>query len=170
MKYPLEKRAEVIQAYLHNEISKEQAAGILRCSLRTIKRQTNAFIAFGKEGIRDNRHSNNHKLTREQKEAVVTLKKKDRWRSGRNIRDKLKLAVNRKTINNIFQQEGLAKENNKRVKAIIRFEAEHPNDLWKTDIMGKIQFKSLGVLYLIATLDDHSSFVPAGKCDPYPVY
>lgn len=163
MKYPLEKRVEVIQGYLKDEVSKEQAANLLGCSIRTIERQTTAFIAFGKAGLRDNRHSNNHKLTQEQKDAVIALKKKDRWRSGRNIRDKLKLSVNRKTINNIFHSEGLAKENTKRVKAIVRFEAEHSNDLWQTDIMGKISFKNLGILYLIATLDDHSRFVPAGK-------
>ena len=163
MKYPLEKRLEVIQAYVKADVSKQTAAQLLRCSIRTIEKHTHAFIAFGKEGLRDNRHSNNYKLTQEQKDAVIVLKKNDRWRSGRNVRDKLKLPVHRKTINNIFQKEGLSKENNKRVKAIIRFEAESPNDLWQTDIMGKIDFKNLGILYLIATLDDHSRFVPAGR-------
>lgn len=113
--------------------------------------------------MKDHRHSNNHKLTQQQKDSIIELKKKDRWRSGRNIRDKLKLPVNRKTINNIFRSEGLVHENIKRVKAIVRFEAEHPNDMWQTDIMGKIAFKNLGILYLIATLDDHSRFVPAGR-------
>lgn len=163
MKYPLAKRLEVIQAYVKGEISKDIAASLLECSLRTIKRQTNAFIALGKEGLKDHRHSNNYKLTAKQRDAVVDLKQKDRWRSGRNIRDKLKLPVHRKTINNIFREEGLARENNKRVKAIIRFEADAPNDLWQTDIMGKIAFPNLGILYLIATLDDHSRFVPAGR-------
>lgn len=163
MKYPLGKRVEIIQAYVKNEISKQKASDLLGCSLRTIKRYTLAFIVYGPEGLKDNRHSNNYKLTRQQKDTIVDLKKKDRWRSGRNIRDKLKLSVNSKTINNIFRSEGLTRENIKRVKAIVRFEAEHPNDVWQTDIMGKIAFKNLGILYLIATLDDHSRFVPAGK-------
>lgn len=163
MKYPLEKRVEVIQAFLNNEISKQQAAGLLACSERTIKRQAIALITSGKEGLHDKRHSNYHKLTSVQRAAVVELKKQDRWRSGRNVRDKLNLSVSRKTINNIFREEGLARENNKRVKAIVRFEAAAPNDLWQTDIMGTIAFKNLGILYLIATLDDHSRFVPAGR-------
>ena len=163
MKKPIAERIEIIQAYVKNEISKQQAAAILQCSIRTIERQTNAFIKFGPEGLKDNRHSNYHKLSVKQRDDVVLLKKKDQWRSGRNIRDKLKLSVNRKTINNIFRQEGLTRENNKRVKAIIRFEAKAPNDLWQTDIMGKIDFPNLGSLYLIATLDDHSRFVPAGR-------
>lgn len=163
MKYPLEKRQEVLLAFLAGELSKQQAANLLGCTERTIRNYKRAYKANGKEGLRDNRHSNYHKLSQNQKDAVILLKKKDRWRSGRNVRDKLNLAVNRKTINNIFRSEGLARENNKRVKAIIRFEAASPNDLWQTDIMGKILFPNLGVLYLIATLDDHSRFVPAGK-------
>lgn len=163
MKYPLGKRAEVIQSYIKNEISIQIAADLLRCSTRTIRRYVKAFLVFGPDGLKDNRHSNYHKLSQTQRDSIVSLKKKDRWRSGRNIRDKLKLEVSRKTINKIFRKEGLSRENNKRVKAIVRFEAACPNDLWQTDIMGKIAFQNLGVLYLIATLDDHSRFVPAGK-------
>lgn len=163
MKKPIGERKEIIRAYIKNEISKRQAADLLGCSIRTIERQIKAFIIFGPAGLKDNRHSNNHKLTQQQRDAIVTLKKKDRWRSGRNVRDKLKLPVHRKTINNIFRVEGLARENTKRVKALIRFEAALPNELWQTDVMGKIAFPNIGILYLIATLDDHSRFVPAGK-------
>jgi hypothetical protein len=35
--------------------------------------------------------------------------------------------------------------------------------MWQTDIMGKIDFPKIGYLYLIATLDDHSRFVPSGR-------
>lgn len=163
MKQPIEKRQEILLAFLAGEMSKQTAANLLGCTERTIRNYKRAYRKTGKEGLRDHRHSNNHKLTKIQRNIIVALKKKDRWRSGRNVRDKLKLPVSRKTINNIFQQEGLVRENLKRVKAIIRFEAAAPNDLWQTDIMGKIDFPNIGILYLIATLDDHSRFVPAGK-------
>lgn len=163
MKYPLEKRQEVLLAFLAGEIDKQQAANLLGCTEKTIRNYRNQYKKHGKEGLIDHRHSNNYKLTPQQRDAVVALKKKERWRSGRNVRDKLNLPVHRKTINNIFRVEGLARENTKRVKAIQRFEAENPNDLWQTDIMGKIQFTNLGILYLIATLDDHSRFVPAAR-------
>lgn len=163
MKKPIEERQAVLLSFLAGEISKEVAATLLGCTKRTIEIYRNVYKEKGREGLIDHRHSNYHKLSEEQRDKVVALKQKDRWRSGRNIRDKLKLSVHRKTINNIFRAEGLAKENTKRVKAIQRFEAESPNDLWQTDIMGKIAFKNLGILYLIATLDDHSRFVPAGK-------
>lgn len=163
MKKPIEERESVLLSFLAGEISKESAANLLSCTKRTIEIYRKAYRRKGRDGLIDNRSSNNYKLTRSQKDAVIELKKKDRWRSGRNIRDHLKLSVHRRTINSIFQVEGLTRENNKRVKAIQRFEAALPNDLWQTDIMGKIQFRNLGILYLIATLDDHSRFVPAGK-------
>ncbi len=163
MKYPLEKRREVLLAFLAGEIGKHQAANLLSCTERTIRNYKHSYRAGGTEGLRDHRHSNNHKLTDQQRNAVVALKQKDRWRSGRNVADRLNLPVHRKTINNLFRAEGLARENIRRVKAIIRFEAALPNDLWQTDIMGKIAFPNLGILYLIATLDDHSRFVPAGR-------
>src|SRR5579862_7615310 len=163
MKKPIEERESVLRSFINGEINKHQAAALLGCTEKTIRNYKKVFLSDGKDGLKDHRHSNYHKLTQKQRDAVVMLKKKDRWRSGRNIRDKLNLSVKRKTINNIFHQEGLTKENNKRVKAIQRFEAVLPNDLWQTDIMGKIAFKNLGILYLIATLDDHSRFVPAGR-------
>jgi hypothetical protein len=94
---------------------------------------------------------------------LVSLRENNRWRSPRNIRDNLELPVHPTTIWRILRKEGLIHENLRRVKAIIRFEAENPNDMWQTDIQGKIAFRFLGDLYLIATLDDHSRFVPAGR-------
>lgn len=162
-KQPIEKRREVLEAFLKDKIGKKQAAELLGVTKRTIENYRKAFLGQGVEGLRDNRHSNYHKLSPKDKKQIISLKGKDRWRSARNVRDRLELKVSRRLVNNIFQQAGLVRENIKRVKAITRFEAESPNDLWQTDIMGKVDFKNLGVLYLIATLDDHSRFVPAGR-------
>lgn len=163
MKKPIEDRQTIILSFLAGEINKQKAADLLGCTKRTIENYRKQYKQNGQEGLIDHRRGNNYKLTVKRRNIIVALKKKDRWRSARNIRDKLKLSISRRTINDIFKQEGLARENNKRVKAIIRFEAASPNDLWQTDIMGKIAFKNLGILYLIATLDDHSRFVPAGR-------
>ena len=163
MKRPIEERQQTLLSFLAGEISKQQAAELLGCTLRTIETYRKQYKEKGKEGLIDHRHSNHYKLSRQQKEKIIQLKKRDRWRSARNIRDKFTLSVSEVAVWKILKAEGLTRENNKRVKAIIRFEAERSNDLWQTDIMGKIAFKHLGVLYLIATLDDHSRFVPAGK-------
>jgi len=163
MKKPIEDRQTVILSFLAGEITKLKAAEVLGCTTRTIENYRIAYKAKGLEGIKDHRKSNYFKLSSEQKEKIIQLKKKDRWRSARNIRDHLKLSVSEQHIQRLIVAAGLSRENLKRVKAIQRFEAAAPNDLWQTDIMGKIAFSNLGILYLIATLDDHSRFVPAGR-------
>lgn len=102
-------------------------------------------------------------MSQQQKKEIIDLKKQGRWRSARNIRDKLSLSVHESTVWRILKSENLTKQNLKRVKPIIRFEAAYPNEMWQTDIMGKIDFPYIDTLYLIATLDDHSRFVPAGR-------
>ena len=163
MKQPIGKRLDVVKALLSGEIDIKRAAGLLACSKRSIERYRKAFLEYGEKGLKDHRHSNYHKLSEKQKEALVSLKQNNRWRSARNIRDELKLPVSEHQVERILVSKGLGRENLKRVKAIQRFEADSPNDLWQTDIMGKIDFKHLGILYLIATLDDHSRFVPQGR-------
>lgn len=163
MKYPVERRLDVVKALLSGEINISKAINLLSCSRRSIERYRKAFVQKGETGLKDHRHSNYRKLSEKQKEDIIALKRKNRWRSARNIRDELKLSLCEHQVQRILVAEGLGRENLKRVKAIQRFEAEYPNDLWQTDIMGKIAFKNLEILYLIATLDDHSRFVPAGK-------
>lgn len=163
MKKPIEDREQVMLSFLSGEISKQKAAELLGCTTRTIENYRHDYRQHGKEALVDHRHSNNWKLSQNDKERIIALKKRDRWRSGRNIRDELILPVSEITVGNILRAEGLNRENLKRVKAIQRFEADYPNEMWQTDIMGKILFPNLGILYLIATLDDHSRFVPAGK-------
>lgn len=163
MKQPVGKREEILLAFLNGEITKQQGATLLECVPRTIERYRRAYRQRGKEGLVDHRSSNYHKLTEQDKEAIVAMKQRDPWRSGRNIRDALKLPVHAKQIRRILARAGLMKQNAERVKPIQRFEAAYPNELWQCDIMGKITFPVIGNLYLIATLDDHSRFVLSGK-------
>jgi len=163
MKKPIEDRQTVLLSFLAGEITKRKAATLLGCTIRTIENYRKSYKTNGVDGLRDHRKSNHYKLSSKQREDILALKGKDRWRSARNIRDELKLSVSEQQVQRIIVAKGLHRENLKRVKAIQRFEAASPNDLWQTDIMGKINFSNLGILYLIATLDDHSRFVPAGR-------
>jgi transposase len=163
MKKPLAVRENIIVAYLNNEIDKKKAAEILRCTSRTIEIYCLKYIKFGVNGLIDHRHSNNFKLTQAQKDKIVVLKDSDRWRSARNIRDDLNLKIHPVTVWRIICKAGLNRENIKRVKPITRFQAEYPNQMWQTDIMGRIDFPKAGTGYLIATLDDYSRFVPAAR-------
>lgn len=163
MKRPVEKKYDVIVALLQNEIDKETASNILSCSIKTIRRYKKKYLDKGKDGLKDKRHSNNYRLNSQDRQNIVNMKSKDRWRSARNVRDKLNLTVNQKTVRRIIVKANLGKVNKMQVKALQTFEYPYPNDLWQTDIMGKINFPNIGALYLIATLDDHSRFVPSGR-------
>lgn len=163
MKKPLAVRENIIVAYLNKEIDKNRAANLLHCTSRTIETYVYRYKKLGVNGLVDHRHSNNFKLTDNQKKRIIDLKDSERWRSGRNIRDNLNLAIHPITVWRILCKAGLTRENIRRVKPIQRFEAKYPNEMWQTDIMGKIDFPNIGSCYLIATLDDHSRFVPAGR-------
>lgn len=163
MKKPITEREYIVSSFVKQEIGKETAAQLLGCTKRTLENYVKQYVVYKTAGLVDHRHSNHIKLTPEQINAVIALKKTQAWRSPRNIRDFLNLPVHDRTVWKILVRNGLTHENSKRVKAIVRFEAENPNDMWQTDIMGKITFKKIGDLYLIATLDDHSRFVPSGR-------
>lgn len=163
MKRPIEQREEVLLAFLNGEIDKQKAADLLGCTKRTIENYRCSYRQKGKTGLIDHRKSNYRKLTENDKARIKQFKERDRWRSARNIRDELNLNVTETTVGNVLRAVGLSKQNLKRVKAIQRFEADYPNQMWQTDIMGKIDFPNIGILYLIATLDDYSRFVPAGR-------
>lgn len=163
MKKPIGTREDVLQSFLKGAITKKKAAELLSCTTRTIEHYRTAYQLQGRDGLIDHRRSNYRKLTEEDKALIVTVKTKDRWRSGRNIRDKLNLPVSEITVGNVIRAAGLSRQNIERVKPIQRFEAKYPNDLWQTDIMGKITFSKAGTLYLIAALDDHSRFALSGR-------
>ena len=163
MKKPITEREQIVSAFVKREIGKDTAASLLGCTKRTLATHVRAYLTYGVSGLIDYRKSNNRKLSVSQIETVVLLKRKEPWRSARNIRDYLSLPVHDRAIWRTLVKSGLTRVNLKRVKAIIRFEAENPNDMWQTDIMGKIDFKKIGILYLIATLDDHSRFIPSGR-------
>lgn len=163
MKKPIEERQKVIQSFVKREITKQKAAMLLSVSIRSVERYRNLFLKNGPGGLKDGRHSNYFKLSPTDRKRIVQTKEKDRWRSARNIKDELKLPTGEHQVQRIIIKAGLGKENLKRIKPIQRFEASAPNDLWQTDIMGKILFPNIGILYLIATLDDYSRFVPEGK-------
>jgi transposase InsO family protein len=156
-------RASTIKSWVNGEIKKRQVCKILECSTRTAERYKLKFIAAGAQALKDKRSGHNFKLSKNQTEMVKSLKKKDGWRSSRNIRDKLSLSVDERQVQRILGKAGLSHFNRERVKPITRFEASFPNEMWQADIMGRIDLPKLGRVYLIGNLDDHSRFCPGAK-------
>lgn len=163
MKKPITEREQIVSSFIKQELGKETAARLLGCTKRTLEKYVRQYLVYRTAGLIDHRHSNHRKLSDGQIASLVTLKRTDYWRSPRNIRDHLGLPVHPRTLWVILKKQGLTKENLKRIKPLERFEADKPNDLWQTDIMGRIDFPYIGSLYLIATLDDYSRFVLSGS-------
>ncbi|MEK7079281.1 MAG: helix-turn-helix domain-containing protein [Patescibacteria group bacterium] len=137
MNNPVERKLDVVSKYLRREISIKKGCVLLQCDPRTFFNYRVQFLQNGVDGLKDRRGGNNRKLTDTDKQAIVSLKDKDRWRSARNIKDNLKLTIHKETVRRILKIAGLAKVNIERVKPIHTFEAAHPNEMWQTDIMGK---------------------------------
>jgi len=158
MRVTQDTRLEVVQEVIVGKLNQDEAAERLGVSKRTIRRYKAKFIKYGPEGLKDYRTGNNRKLTNKDKLNICKLKKEGPWRSARFIRDKLNLSINRRTVWVVLVENELTHLNAKRLKPFQRFVADNPNDLWQTDIMGRIDFPYLGICYLIGTLDDHSRF------------
>lgn len=163
MKLSDEEKAIVTQNFLEGKLSKQEAAKKLGRSTRTIERYAVKVLFEGPEGLKDHRCSNNRKLTSKDEGEIVRAKKEGPWRSARKIRDKLNLKVHPMTVWRVEVKHGVNHLNYEQIKPIRRFVAKVPNDLWQADIMGRIKFPKLGVMYLIATIDDHSRFILSGK-------
>lgn len=158
-----ERRVLAVRQMLGGKISRKDGAKTLGCSPRTIRRYIKKFLEYDSSGLVDHRHSNNWKLTSKDEKEVVRAKKEGPWRSARKIKSLLNLRVHRVTVWRIEVKHGVSHLNYEGIKPIKRFVAEYPNDLWQADIMGKVSFPKLGVAYLVATIDDHSRFILAGK-------
>lgn len=163
MEKPVVSKKEIVVSLLDGEITINKACELLGVTRRSVERYRKGFLLSGEVGLIDKRSSNNFKLSKAKVKSLLKLKRIDPWRSARNIKDELNLNVSEQHVQRLIVNAGLGKENLKRVKAIRRFEAPHPNSLWQTDIQGKIDFPNIGILYLIATLDDHSRFCLSGR-------
>lgn len=152
-------KLSVIQRWITGSLSVATAAKELGCSQRTVKRYRKRFLLSGPQGLVDHRGGNNRCLTAIQITETKRLKESGPWRSCRFIKDYLKLPVHEQTIWRVLTNAGLMHLNAERLKPLQRFVAQYPNDLWQSDIMGKMRFPHLGYVYLIASIDDHSRFL-----------
>jgi len=146
----LKEMLDTVRLSLLGKIANKEACGILKVSARTFKRYKSLFILKGVDGLIDKRGGNNSKLTGKDREGIRSYKVKGPWRSARKVRDDLRLPVHPQTVWRILSQAGLMHANSERLKPLIRFVAKYPNDLWQSDIMGRIRFPHL---------DDHSRFI-----------
>lgn len=160
----LDFKQQTITKLLKGKITAKEAADLLGCQRLTIYRYINKVTKNGLEALKDNRHSNNCKLTAKQLLDVIQKKKQGSWRSARKVLEITNISsVTPRRVRQIWVEQGLNEVNIERLKPIVRFVAKKPNDLWQADIQGKMHFPYLGDAYLIANIDDCSRFVLGAK-------
>ena len=160
----LEFKQQVIGRLLKGKITTKEAADLLGCKRLTVYRYRDKVTKGGLNTLKDERHSNNYKLTKKGLLDVIDTKNKGSWRSARKTLEITNIqSVGVRRVQQIWVEHGLNQLNVERLKPIIRFVAKEPNDLWQADIQGKMLFPYLGDAYLIANIDDHSRFILGAK-------
>ena len=103
------------------------------------------------------------KTSAEVETLVCELRRKEPVWGGRKIRDRLVLdgishLPAASTISDILRRHGLLRPPLRPQRDLVRFEEEHPNDLWQMDFKGQFE-TAAGTCYPLTILDDHSRFL-----------
>jgi len=164
LKKTLSQKQEIIALVLKNKLDRKEACNVLTCTDRTLRSYIEKALRDGLSALEDKRGGNNRKLTFKQENDLIEIKEKGRWRSARKALELTGInGISGRRVQQIWVKHNLHRENIERLKPIIRFVAPYPNDLWQSDIQGKLYFPFLGNAYLIATIDDHSRFILGAK-------
>lgn len=164
LKTELSFKQRVVNAVIKRKIKRKEASELLACTPRTLTNYLNRVTEGGLEALRDKRQSNNFKLTSKQLLDILEKKKEKSFRSARKVLDILNIdIVSQRWVQKLWVKHNLNKLNVERLKPIVRFVSDYPNDLWQADIMGRIKFPYLGDAYLIANIDDCSRFILGAK-------
>lgn len=163
MKIPLEIKVALIKELLAGKLTPTEVLKKLSVADRTLRRLKSKYLLKGPQGLVDQRGGNHQKLKPLDRANICQLKREGPWRSARFIRDKLKFSVQPRAVWEVLAKANLIHLNTRRLRPLQRFRAKRPNDLWQTDIMGRMKFPHLGSSYLVATLDDHSRFGLSAK-------
>jgi transposase len=157
-------KQETVERVMKKRLNRKEACEILTCTNKTLRNYLAKVVRDGLDALKDKRRSNNHKLSPKQEKELVDVKEKGRWRSARKALELTGITVVKpRQVQRIWVKHNLHQENIERLKPITRFVAPYPNDLWQSDIQGKLYFPFLGDAYLVATIDDHSRFILGGK-------
>lgn len=152
-------RLKFVLPVVAGDLSIAQAARQNRLSRTQVKTWIARYKELGVEGLRNRPRGRSRPTTTSVEEAVLRLKRERRGRSCRKIRDLLKeegFTLHRQTVYRILRKHGEHRRETKQLKPDHDFEYPEPNDCWQIDIMDGIIVKGVGLVYLHATIDDHS--------------
>src|SRR3989338_3711558 len=135
LKTELSFKQRVVNAVIKRKIKRKEASELLACTPRTLTNYLNRVTEGGLEALRDKRQSNNFKLTSKQLLDILEKKKEKSFRSARKVLDILNIdIVSQRWVQKLWVKHNLNKLNVERLKPIVRFVSDYPNDLWQADI------------------------------------
>lgn len=143
----------------------------------TIRRYLKQYRDHGFEGLKPGDRSDtgqSHKIPTEVLEKAFLLKREEPRRSAKKIIQLMEVhqwaplgLLKPSTLSRMFKQNSLTyKQLNKSNKSFRSFEAEHPNQLWQSDIMygpylpDPDRPEAKKRTYLVAIIDDFSRLIP----------
>jgi len=132
---------------------------------KTVRKWVNDYKREGIGGLRNKPRGKVEAITGDVKELIIELKRANRSRSSRKIRDLLKgygIRVHRQTVWRVLKAAGESRREKKQLKPDRDYEYPEPNDAWHIDIMDGIIVKGVGMVYLHLIEDDNSREIMGG--------
>jgi transposase InsO family protein len=157
---------KIVVRILDGELNKSQAARHAGRSWNTINTWVKNYEKDGIFGLKNKPRGKSGSLDGDIRERIIWLKRKNRSRSSRKIRDLLKgygLKVHRQTVWRVLKAAGENRRERKQLKPDKDYEYPGPNDAWHIDIMDGIVVKGVGMVYLHLIEDDNSREIMGGR-------
>lgn len=152
------------------EKSIAQAARDAEVDWKTMKSWVTRYDDEGIHGLLNKPRGGSNPVSEEEKQQIIDLKKGNRHRSARKIRDLIAKnggrKLKRQTIWRILKGAGESKRAKRNLKVYHDFERQHPNSLWQIDYMDAIVVEGIGLVYLVLIIDDHSRKIVGGRFVP----
>jgi transposase InsO family protein len=163
-KNQLKERARLL--YYNKGLKNYEIAEVLNCSTRTVIRWK--FESFLPKETRESQiKSPRHRLRHFDStifDRIHELKEKNPGFTAtliyRQIQEEFKIKIpSESTVRKFLVMQGFhfKKVNNR--EGYIKFQRDAPNELWQIDIAGGQMIKGLGMVYLVAILDDCSRYI-----------
>lgn len=160
-------RLKYVLQVIDNDISIADAARNANVAWRTMKRWVTWFEIEGVSGLQNKPRGITEPVDEDTRGKIIELKRENRCRSGRKIRDLLKerhdIEKHRQTVWRILKESGENKRQKRSFKIYHDFERPRPNSLWQVDFMDAIVVEGVGLVYLLVFIDDHSRKITGAR-------
>jgi len=163
----VQSRLKHVLQVIDNDISVAEAARNANVAWKTMKQWINRFKQEGVNGLLNKPRGSTEPVDDDTQEKIIELKRENRCRSCRKIRDLLEerhgKKAHRQTIWHILKEVGENKRDKRSFKVYHDFERPRPNSLWQVDFMDAIVVEGVGLVYLLLFIDDYSRKIMGAK-------